>query len=113
MEPNTLFRYQYLAGNPVSGGWASWNTPAGAFGNFSPCEWCCKQLNMLLADWYIGETLDANRVPVFTFYVMLSTDPQNGEGKAFLLLNHVLIVCYRPTRSPEIKLRSIDDRLLQ
>jgi hypothetical protein len=32
MEPNTLFRYQYLAGNPVSGGWQSWNTPTGAFG---------------------------------------------------------------------------------
>ncbi len=33
MEPNALFRYQYLVGDPVSGGWQDWNTPKGAFGN--------------------------------------------------------------------------------
>lgn len=40
--------------------------------------------NALLADWYIGETLDSGRVPVFTYYVMLSTDPQNGEGTGMI-----------------------------
>ncbi len=30
---------------------------------------------LIIADWYIGESLDAGRAPVFTYYVMLATQP--------------------------------------
>ncbi len=35
MEPNVFWRYQYLVGDPVSGGWQNWNDPVGAFGKKS------------------------------------------------------------------------------
>ncbi len=101
MEPNALFRYQYLVGDPVSGGWQDWNTPKGAFGNennkisyfvlFLVISLHANWLFLFPADWYIGESLNNGRMPVLTYYVMLAT-AGNSEGTRLLLSVVVVLI---------------------
>jgi len=57
-------RYQYLAGGVNTGnGWATWNT-SGAF-----------------VTWYVQESVAANVLPVFDYYMLLQSSPAAGSGE--------------------------------
>ncbi len=56
-------RYQYLAGGVNTGyGWSTWNTPAGQFANY-----------------YMDDSYTNNYLPVFTYYMMLQSNPAVGN----------------------------------
>jgi hypothetical protein len=56
------FRYQYLSGG-APGGWATWNSPSGAFATF-----------------YIQDSIANGMTPVFTYYQMRQSPPNAGLG---------------------------------
>ncbi len=59
------FRYQYLAGGVNTGhGWSTWN-PGGTF------------LSM-----YVGESVKAHLIPVFSYYEMLQSSPAAGNDES-------------------------------
>ena len=61
--PSLKFRYQYLSGGVNTGsGWATWN--AGA----------------KFADYYVDESVAAGMTPVFIYYQLLQSAPNNSNG---------------------------------
>jgi hypothetical protein len=60
------FRYQYLSGGAnTGGGWATWNSPNGAFATF-----------------YIQDSVASGIIPVFTYYMLLQSTPGGGSESA-------------------------------
>jgi hypothetical protein len=58
-------RYQYLSGGVNTGsGWATWNSPAGAF-----------------ALWYMQNSSSAGYVPIFSYYQLLQSAPATGSSE--------------------------------
>ena len=58
-------RYQYLSGGVNTGsGWATWNSPAGAF-----------------ALWYMQASGGAGYLPVFSYYQLLQSTPASGSSE--------------------------------
>ena len=59
-------RYQYLsAGVNTGSGWSTWNSPAGEF-----------------ATLYLDASKTAGYVPVFTYYMLLQSDPSTGANES-------------------------------
>ncbi|MCC6177260.1 MAG: hypothetical protein IT305_18295, partial [Chloroflexi bacterium] len=66
------FRYQYLAGGVNTGeGWATWNTN-GAF-----------------VTMYADESRAAGMTPVFTYYMLLQSNPASGSDENEQILNNL------------------------
>jgi hypothetical protein len=59
-------RYQYLAAGVNTGsGWETWNTPTGEF-----------------ATLYLNESQTAGYLPVFTYYMLLQSNPSAGSNES-------------------------------
>src|SRR6266851_2799239 len=60
------YRYAYLAGGVnTSGGWETWNSPAGAY-----------------ATYYMNNSKANGYIPVFTYYELLQSKPSLGAGES-------------------------------
>jgi hypothetical protein len=67
------FRYQYLSAGANTGqGWATWDSPAGAF-----------------ATSYIQDSAAHRMTPVFVYYMLLQSNGPSGDGEAGTDLAHL------------------------